>query len=1071
MKKRYLRRGIIYFLIYNLILNTWMPAVMAVVPPAPNALPSGGSVPTGFGGVGQFDYSITGELHLRNVAEKTIINWDNFDIGSDALTQFHQLGINPVVLNRIVGGDPTGIFGSLQANGSVFIVNPAGIVFGGGSTINVTQLVASTLGISNGDFMAGNYEFIAGADIGEVVNYGEINAVEGAALIGSRVLNYGTITTGPGGFVVMAAGDRVLLGEPGSKIVVEMDSVTSPDDGIGDVINDGDIESPSGRVVLAAGDIFSSAMELPKVSNGVGRIEQNGTIRTDGTSGDGGQVILTAADEVVLAAGSLTTANAGTGGDSGLIVAHSEDRTIVQSGARIESIGGSIPDSEDVVNTSVEIQGDQVNFAGDVDASASDGKRGKVVIDTFNMTIADGSMPDDPPNNTVYEEWIEQQSQSATDVVLVAHSKTQGNIIVEPINDNEITGGSGDIVLRTKYDTGGITFLPAIQGNPITTAIHTTNGGNIYMLAGAGGITIGDVMTDIISGGALTEPGIIRLYTNNNGHIDTGQLTVNGGSYDEISVLASGNLTINGNVEARTNGLCEEKNHGTAKIYLVSANGNVDIDGTVKARAYGKRSTMAGVLISAGQDVIVNAGANQIEAYAHTTRYNYPADASVSIYAGGVFPRDEGGVATVRVYAKNGTYCDVAEVFSTDPPEEWDQTHGDSHALLEIEEGSSGDVPDCPKPPYIEPIFPVPPVAMDDLATTHMGDPLSGNVLTNDDTGLDVSSYTQPSHGTVTIDENGDYVYTPDPGYADNETPDSFTYIATDGELFTESAAVTINVNNILPSAGDDSATTKQDEAVTIDVLTNDLDMDGDPLSVYDFTYEGGGTLVLNGDGSFSFTPEPGFSGQDSFTYLVTDSQLGGTLSEANVIITVNPAPVVAIPFIASAPGLERIEFDVSGCPALVKWAAAELGIDERVMQIWAVNTLASSQDIQPCNACERLKNVAAVLRDDGGTRIAALAQVIGEYASSTAPPTPEQMASVADVISRNARANNRYAAAGEYVDAIVAYVGVLNNDLAFSTEESIMFAVDKYVAPLAEGQNAGLAAYIAARLATLGGS
>ena len=70
-----------------------------------------------------------------------------------------------------------------------------------------------------------------------------------------------------------------------------------------------------------------------------------------------------------------------------------------------------------------------------------------------------------------------------------------------------------------------------------------------------------------------------------------------------------------------------------------------------------------------------------------------------------------------------------------------------------------------------------------------------------------------------------------------------------------------------------------------------------------------------------------------------------------------------------------------------------------------------------------------------------------------------------------NAQANNHYAVAGEYLDALVAYVGVLNNDLSFSTEESIMFAVDKYVAPLAESQNVGLTAYVAARLADLGGS
>ena len=154
-----------------------------------------------------------------------------------------------------------------------------------------------------------------------------------------------------------------------------------------------------------------------------------------------------------------------------------------------------------------------------------------------------------------------------------------------------------------------------------------------------------------------------------------------------------------------------------------------------------------------------------------------------------------------------------------------------------------------------------------------------------------------------------------------------------------------------------------------------------------------------------------------------------------------------------------------------MKWASAELGIDERMVQIWTVNSLASSQDIQPCDACEKLKGVAAILRDDGGARIAALAQVIDELASNTAPPTPEEMSSVADAISRNSQAYNHYATAGEYLDALVVYVGILNNDLNFSAEESVMFAVDNYVAPLAENQSAGLAAYVAARLAVLGGS
>ena len=506
MKKRYLRRGIIYFLTCNLVLNTWLPAVMAEV-----VLQSEIH--------GTIDVSPLGEGITQNmiVSDSAIGHFSDFDIAAGHTVTCVQNGVNSNALFRVYSGDGTQILGRFQANGNIFLIDTAGILFGAYSQINVNQLVASSLDITNTNFLNGNYEFVAGSvDAGAVVNNGMIQAAEGVALIGRKILNTGSIITGTGGFVVMAAGDRVLLSKSGSNIAVEMDTVTNPGEGDGDVINDGLIESKSGAVVLASGDMFASALELEKVYGGIGRVEQNGIIDADGIGGDGGQVILTAADEVILSAGSLTKANAGTTGDGGLVVVHSKGETTVQADAKIEAVGGHVPyditdEFDDVVETSVEISGDYVNFAGDIDASASDGKRGKVVIDTFNMTIANGSMPVAPPDNTIYEKWIEQQSQSATDIELVVHSKIQGNIVVEPINDNEITGGSGDIILRTKYDTGGITFLPAIPGDPITTAIHTTNGGNVYTLAGAGGITIGDVMTDIISGGALTEPGIIRL--------------------------------------------------------------------------------------------------------------------------------------------------------------------------------------------------------------------------------------------------------------------------------------------------------------------------------------------------------------------------------------------------------------------------------------------------------------------------------------------------------------------------------------------------------------------------------
>jgi len=1258
----------------------WVPVVQAVVAPAPGALPSGGSVPTGYGSVGQFDYDITGELHVRDVAEKTIINWDSFDIGSDALTQFHQLGNNPAVLNRIMSGDPTGIFGSLQANGSVFIINPAGVIFGANSHVDVTQLVASTLNITDDNFINGYYSFtgdVEGVDVYErlgVINYSkDMYAAKGVALIGKKILNAGIIKTGTGGFVVMAAGDEVVLGQPESGVVVKMESVTMPGEGDGEVINDGLIESKAGTVVLAAGDMFSTALELDRVSGGVGRIEQNGTINTDGTNGDGGRIMLTAADEVILSGDSVTKANAGTTGDSGLVIVHSKGQTTIEADAKIEAKGGYEPydivdDFDDVVDTSIEISGDYVNFAGDVDASAMYGKRGKIIIDALNMTIEDGYMPDTPPDNTVYEKWIEDQSYASTDVELVAHSKTEGNIIVEPISDGVIEGGSGDIVLRTKYDTGGIEFMPGPGGE--RTSIRTTEGGNVYMLAGEGGIAVGDIVSFVPQHAPaewIVEPGKIRLLTTNYGNITTGQLSVDGGSYDEISVIASGDLLINGDVTTYAHQVDEDLTVSQARTCLVSEHGDVEINGSVTVEAHAKYESTADIHIDAGKDIRIDLGGGQIRATALTSAEG-TANSSVLIHAGKDTEEGETGSITITnpahadraIYLRAQTQGSKTEIFSDGKaPVDIEITDDGSHSKLELDEKHTDECPDCPRPPGLEP--PLPPITVPDETNTHMNDSVGGNVLDNDSLpqGGELAAYVldDPEHGKLlNFDpETGEYTYQPDEGFVGEDT---FTYIATDGELFSETATVTITVTNTLPELGgdtvtthmgdaveginvlandsdpdgdafaidsfmyegdgtlvknadgtftytppegfvgqdsftyttsdgqngvssesataiitvtnalpvvgddaatthmgdavegidvlandsdpdgdafvvnsflyegsgtliknedgtftytppegfvgqdsftyttndsqigvsseaatvtisvinslpalaDDAATTEQNVTVTIDVLANDFDPDGDPLSIDGFTYNGAGILVLNDDGTFSFTPEPGFAGQDRFTYSAADPEIGAGQGTANVIITVNPV-VVTVPYIAPAPGLERIEFDISGCPALVKWAAAELGVNEGVMQVWAVNTLASSHDIQPCDACEKLKNVAAILRDDGGTRIAALARVIGEYASSTAPPTPEQMASVADVISRNAQTNNYYAAAGEYLDAIAAYVGILNNDLAFSTEDSIMFAVDKYVAPIANDQNAGVAAYIVEKLTTPGGS
>ena len=153
-----------------------------------------------------------------------------------------------------------------------------------------------------------------------------------------------------------------------------------------------------------------------------------------------------------------------------------------------------------------------------------------------------------------------------------------------------------------------------------------------------------------------------------------------------------------------------------------------------------------------------------------------------------------------------------------------------------------------------------------------------------------------------------------------------------------------------------------------------------------------------------------------------------------------------------------------------MKWTADELGIGEETMQIWVIYALASNRDTQPCDTCAKLKQAATVLQDAEGIHVAALAQVINEFASSTAPPSGEQMALIANAISNNIDADSHYAAAGKYLDALTEYVGILNSEMNFSTEESIMFAAENYVLRLGGSGNGGVTAFLTARLAVLGG-
>ena len=197
------------------------------------------------------------------------------------------------------------------------------------------------------------------------------------------------------------------------------------------------------------------------------------------------------------------------------------------------------------------------------------------------------------------------------------------------------------------------------------------------------------------------------------------------------------------------------------------------------------------------------------------------------------------------------------------------------------------------------------PVATDDTATTNEDTSVTIDILGNDtdvDSALDPASVTvveQPDNGSFNIETDGSITYTPELDFFGN---DSFTYTVADVEgLLSNSATVTITVDpvNDAPVAIDDTATTDEDVAVTIDVLANDGDLDGtldlSGVSIVD-NANNGDLQVDPTTGAITYTPDQGFSGNDSFTYTVADNE--GAISNAATvsleIIPDNVAPVVS---------------------------------------------------------------------------------------------------------------------------------------------------------------------------------
>jgi len=159
---------------------------------------------------GQASFASTGQTLTVTNTPGAIINWQQFNINRGELTRFVQQSASSQVLNRVVGVDPSTILGALQSNGRVFLVNPNGIVFGAGAQVDVAGLVASTLNLSNGDFLANRLRFTDTPGAGNIKNESTLRSAGGGSvlLLAPNISNSGLISA-PDGSILLAAGRSV----------------------------------------------------------------------------------------------------------------------------------------------------------------------------------------------------------------------------------------------------------------------------------------------------------------------------------------------------------------------------------------------------------------------------------------------------------------------------------------------------------------------------------------------------------------------------------------------------------------------------------------------------------------------------------------------------------------------------------------------------------------------------------------------------------------------------------------------------------------------------------------------
>ncbi|GAB6126929.1 beta strand repeat-containing protein [Humidesulfovibrio idahonensis] len=328
-----------YFLIFSLL-----------CPWSAVAAPTGGQVVSGSATISQSGTT----TNINQSTNTAIINWLGFSIGSTETVNFYQPSSSAMTLNRVIGNEKSIISGALNANGKVYIVNANGILFNSSASVNTGGLVASTLGITDANFNAGNFVFQGNGQMGQVINLGVIKATGSGstggyvALLGDQAINEGVIIADKG-TVSLNGAQKVTLNFNGDSLV----SVTLDEGSLNALVESKNaIIADGGKVILtakAANELVASqvnvsgivqARTLADLTGGIEVYAHGGTANVSGTldasapNGGNGGTIETSGSTVKIADSAVITTYAPYG-KTGTWLLDPVDFTIAASGGDI----------------------------------------------------------------------------------------------------------------------------------------------------------------------------------------------------------------------------------------------------------------------------------------------------------------------------------------------------------------------------------------------------------------------------------------------------------------------------------------------------------------------------------------------------------------------------------------------------------------------------------------------------------------------------------------------------------------------------------------------------------------